>query len=57
MESEVNLFTVESVIRGYVPDLRGGVVKCKGDLEVLVCRRHTRNRHDLLSLLHIKARQ
>ena len=28
MESDVDSFTVESVIRGYVPHLRGGVVKC-----------------------------
>ena len=47
MESEVNSFTVESVIIGYVcvPHLRGGVVKCIRVIG-LVCSRDTRNRHD-----------
>ena len=43
MESEVDSFTVESVIRGYhvYEEVWSSVIG-----EVLVCRRDTRNRHD-----------
>ena len=54
MESEVDSFTVESVIRGYhvYEEVWSSVIG-----EVLVCRRDTRNRHDPLLLLCVKAQK
>ena len=55
MESEVDLFTAESVIIGYhiYEEVWPGVIG-----EVLVCHRDTRNRHDPFAIaIHVKARQ
>ena len=55
MESEVDLFTVESVIRGYhiYKEVWSSVIRG----EVLVCHHDTQNFHDPLLLLHVKVQQ